>query len=78
MIHSTIDGKFETAAEAIADVTINQLVGMQQIGDRFPVCVCCVISPRKTYYGVQFWTKEEIEQGESVNTDKTISKICNA
>ena len=78
MIHRTIDGWFDTPEEAINNVVKNQFPAVKQIGERFPVCVTWFMSKNTTYYGMQFWTKKEIEHGESVNTDKTICKLCKA
>lgn len=42
-------------------------------GDRFAVIVTSNISKTKSQFGVQYWTKKEIEIGFLTNTDKTIS-----
>ncbi len=76
MQHTTIDGKFATAKEAIADVKINQIAKMQPIGDRSPVCVCSAVSERKIHYGVQYWNANDIAAGKSTNSDGSISELC--
>ena len=43
--------------------------------DRIPVIVTIPFSKRKQDLGVQFWTKEMISKGESLNTDNTVSKF---
>lgn len=45
------------------------------ISDRTPVIVTIPVSKRKQDLGVQFWTNEMIEKGESLNTDNTVSKF---
>ena len=75
MIHRTLDGKFQTSEEAIEDVVKNQLTKSSAIGDRFPVCVSGIASSRTICYGVQFWTQAEIQAGQSVNTDGSISRL---
>jgi hypothetical protein len=44
-------------------------------GDRIAVIVTVPFSKRKQDLGVQFWTKEMIQEGYSTNTDNTISKF---
>ena len=42
-------------------------------GDRVAVIVQNSVSPRRSILGVQFWTKEMIAAGSTVNTDHTPS-----
>lgn len=42
---------------------------------RIPVIVTIPFSKRKQDLGLQFWTKEMIANGNSINTDGTISKF---
>ena len=42
---------------------------------RQAVVVTLPILNLKFQYGVQFWTPEQIEKGESINSDNSISKF---
>jgi hypothetical protein len=42
---------------------------------RTPVIVTIPVSARKQDLGIQFWTKENIEEGQITNPDNTISKL---
>ena len=44
------------------------------VNDRIAVIVLTNFSARKAIYGVQFWTSEMISNGQSINTDNTISR----
>ena len=53
---------------------MNNKVLVEENG-RIPAIVTIPISSRKQDLGVQFWTKENIEEGFVQNTDQTISKF---
>lgn len=72
----TVDGKFNTEAEAIENVRSEQISRMQPCGDRLPVCVKTQISKKKFSYGVQFWTPKQMVLGTSQNTDNTTAILC--
>ncbi len=76
MTHITLDGKFETSQEAIQNVLGCQVAKLVGKYDLTPVVVSQKIAPRKTSYGVQFWTADEIKAGTGKNSDGSISTYC--
>lgn len=74
MTHITVSGIFETADSAIENVRKDQGNLRKIHGDHIPVIIATKISPRKTSYGVQYWTLSTIMEGESINSDNTIAK----
>lgn len=75
MTHSTIDGKFTCVADAIADVRESQLPRLKPVNGWSPVIVATQISPRRTSYGVQFWTPEMVAAGQNKNSDGTVAVL---
>lgn len=45
----------------------------KSLNGRIPVIVLTIVSKDCSTYGIQFWTPEMIEVGNSKNTDNTIS-----
>ena len=76
MTHITADGKFSTENEAVENVLNTQVRFKNPINGVNPVCVKSALSPRKTIYGMQFWTVEQIKVGTVKNSDGSISILC--
>ncbi len=45
-------------------------------GDRIAVIVRTPMTRTYEHFGIQYWTREMIEKGQSQNTDKLISYFC--
>lgn len=83
--YTTANGNFKTEEEAIKNVIENQVyplikkyVNSESKADdfRYPVCVKNEYSKNEFSFGVQFWTKSEMEIGQLINTDRSVSYLC--
>lgn len=75
MVHTTIDGNFETAEAAIENVLNTQVANKNPVNGLHPVCVKQQASKRTTRYGMQFWSLAEIKAG-FVFVDGVKNEIC--
>ncbi len=69
MIHLTVDGKFQTGAEAVSNVMSQQISKLIPYNGRFPVCVKMQLGKNRMSYGVQFWTRDQISFGTITKLD---------
>jgi hypothetical protein len=63
------------AINTIQEVRENNQKAAGFSNGRHAVIVTLPISARRFQYGVQFWTLEQIEKGQSINSDNSISKF---
>ena len=76
MQHITADGNFSTENEAVENVLSTQVRFKSPVNGVNPVCVKSALGKRKTIYGMQFWTVEQIKAGNVQNSDGSISILC--
>ena len=65
MTYLTVDGKFNSEAEAIENVLNTQVAKTNPSNGRLPVCMKYQVNSRKTSYGMQMWTLDEIKAGHT-------------
>ena len=76
MTHITAESNFSTENEAVENVPNTQVRFKSPVNGVNPVCVKSALSPRKTIYGMQFWTVGQIKAGTIKNADGSISILC--